>query len=180
MVIDYLAHTFFSMPYDPAGEIARTGEISQELLDIVLEHSFFNEPPPKSTGREEFGREFSERFMGRAQDLALRPEAIIATATELTAVSILKNLNHYVSPELNLDEIIVSGGGAHNRFLMERLAEHAHPVVVLSLDELGIPADAKEAVCFAVLANETLFGQPGNVPSATGAREATVLGKVCF
>lgn len=180
MVIDYLAHTFFSTPYDPAGEIGRSGEISQELLDIVLEHSFFKKPPPKSTGREEFGRDFSERFVDRAQDFGLKPEAIIATATELTAVSTMNSVNDYVLPDFKIDEIIVSGGGAHNRFLMERLAEHAAPTAVMSLDALGIHVDSKEAVCFAVLANETLFGHAGNVPSATGARQAAVLGKICL
>lgn len=177
MVIDYLAHTFFSMPYDAAGEIGRSGEISQELLDIELQHPFFKKAPPKSTGREEFGQAFSERFIDRAQDLGVKPEGIVGTATELTAVSIAKAINNYLQ---QMDEIIISGGGAHNRFLMERLAEHVAPINVISLHEMGIPVDAKEAVCFAVLANETLFGQPGNVPSATGAREATILGKICL
>lgn len=180
MVIDYLTQTFFSTPYDAAGDIARAGDLSQELLDIVLQQPFFKKPPPKSTGREEFGRDFSERFVETAQTLGLKPEAILATATELTVVAILNSLDAHVSPELPIDEIIVSGGGVHNRFLMQRLAGHAAPITVTSLDEHGIPVDAKEAVCFAVLANETLCGRPGSVPSATGAREATILGKICL
>ncbi len=180
MVIDSLMNRFFSRPYDKGGEIASSGRASEELLNLTLEHPYFEEQPPKSTGREEFGAEFCEDFLADAGGLNLSKEDTITTATELTVRSITDALKKFVAPEIALDEIIVSGGGTENRYIMEGLANTAAVNSVKPIDEHGIPSAAKEAITFAVLANETICGNPGNIPSTTGAGAPTILGKICF
>lgn len=180
MVVDYLAQELFFQPYDKDGQIASSGEISEKLLKFLLGHAYFKSRPPKSTGREKFGAEFCHRLLAEAKKLNLNPRDIVATASELTIRTIWDNYNKYVTPQLRVDEFIVSGGGANNPYFMQSLQQKTQHISVRRIDEYGIPSDAKEAICFAVLANETIAGSPNNVPSATGAQKATVLGKVCF
>ena len=148
-------------PFDLDGAKARAGRVNQTLLDRLLEHPYYRQPPPKSCGREQYGAEF------------LRTGIDIATATELTARTIALAIERYPATR----EVIVSGGGAHNSYLMERLHALVHAKVVPA-SELGVDVDAKEAILFAVLAYETWNRRPGNIPSATGARHASVLGKI--
>ena len=180
MIIDGLMRRLFERDFDKDGEEASKGRVSEKLLGIYMNHPYFHKPPPKSTGREEFGEEFIEDFMKEADRLGLSKEDIIATATELTARSIYQSYCDFVLPEGGLDELIVSGGGVHNRCLMTSLEGHFSGVEVKTSDDFGIPSDAKEAICFAVLANETIHGNPSNVPTATGAYKQTVLGKICI
>jgi anhydro-N-acetylmuramic acid kinase len=163
MVIDALMG---EAKFDRDGATARSGRVDQPLLEELLADPYFGLAPPKSAGREQFGGSFAERF----RDLPL-PDAA-ATATELTAQSIARALCHY--PQA--DEVIVSGGGVHNSYLMERLRT-VLPVTVKTSDEYGVDPDAKEAIAFAVLAYESFHGRPGNLPRATGARAAVILGK---
>ena len=179
MVIDTVTAELFGQPYDRDGALAATGTVSEKLLRFGLKHPYFERRPPKSTGREEFGAEFSRRFVRQGRRLGLRPEDVVATATELTAATVHQAYADFVEKETPLDELIVSGGGARNGVLMQSLQEK-FSLPVRPIDEFGIPAEAKEAVCFAVLGNETLAGHPNNVPAATGARRATVLGKICL
>lgn len=180
MVIDFLMSRLFSRPFDKNGEIASSGEACEELLlKFALTHPYFKKRPPKSTGREEFGAEFGEKMLAESERLGLNKEDIITTATEVTVRSVIAALKNFVSPEAALDEIIVSGGGSENQYIMEGLAA-AGAVLVKPSDEYGIPSAAKEAILFALLANETICGNPSNVPSATGASAPTVLGKICF
>lgn len=180
MVIDFLMTELFSKPFDKNGERASSARASPELLDFSLKDPYFKRPPPKSTGREEFGVDFCLRFLDEAKRLNLEAGDIICTATELTVQSIVKALRQFVTPQVAIDELIVSGGGTENLYIMEGLSKAADGISVNPIDEYGIPSSAKEAVCFAVLANETICGNPGNVPSATGASGPTILGKVCF
>ncbi|MFQ5649485.1 MAG: anhydro-N-acetylmuramic acid kinase [bacterium] len=180
MVVDYLMQAFFGRPYDADGKTALQGEVSVLLMDWALEHPYFKLMPPKATGRETFGAAFADRFRRQGEKLKLGAESIITTAAELTARTIWQSYQNDVAPETRLDEFVVSGGGAKNQYIMDRLGKLAGDINVYSIDKLGIPSDAKEAICFAVLANETLSGNPGNVPGATGARAATVLGKICL
>jgi len=157
MVMDALAP-----PFDRDGEQARAGRVNTALLGRLLAHPYYRREPPKSCGREQYGAEF------------VRETGIdIATATELTARTIALAVESY--PDTG--ELIVSGGGAHNRFLMERLAALL-PTRVTTTAEFGIGVDTKEAILFALLAYQTHHGRAGNLPSATGARKSVILGKI--
>jgi anhydro-N-acetylmuramic acid kinase len=164
MVIDALAAhmTNRRKNFDRDGRIARSGVVREDLLSRLLKHPYFKRKPPKSCGREQFGSEFVCELTSTG--LPLRD--LIATATELTVRTIVD--------AAAAGEVIVSGGGVHNRFLMERLAS-ALPIKTTA--DFGIDPDAKEAIAFAVLAYQTARRRPGNLPSATGARHPVILGK---
>ena len=187
MVIDSLTQllTRGKMLYDASGRLAASGCVNSRLLAELMRHRFLRKAPPKSTGREEFGRTFSEDLCARARKNRIPLLDLLATATAFTAASIADAYERFLPGRI--DEVVLSGGGAHNRTLVgwidAELARRAassgrrRPRVLL-MDQLGIPVDAREAVSFAILARETLQGRPGNVPSATGARRPVVLGKV--
>ena len=161
---------------DRDGAMAARGTVCEPLLRHLLRHPFFRKAPPKSTGREAFGEAFVGALLERAGDLSV-PD-LLATATELTVRSIAGALDRFIRPLGVIAEVIASGGGCHNATLMARLAAALRPTPVRPSDAFGLPADAKEAMAFAVLAHETLAGRPGNLPSATGARRAAILGKI--
>ncbi len=148
-------------PYDRDGRQARAGTVDSGLLSRLLEDPYYRQPPPKTAGREQYGSEFLKCGIG------------IATAAELTVQTIALAIKAH----RGVDEVIVSGGGAHNTYLMERLRE-VLPCPVVTSAERGVDIDAKEAVLFALLAFERHHGRSGNIPSATGARSAVPLGKV--
>ena len=164
--------------YDRDGLLARKGEPMQLVIDALLEHPYFAAPPPKSTGRELFGADYARDFIDRcrAQDENASHEDIVATAVELTARSIAVAFDRFVRRDVG--EVLPSGGGARHPVLMERLKALLAPRVVRRFDEVFFDGEAKEAVIFALLAKLCLDGTPGNVPSATGARGARILGKL--
>lgn len=185
MVIDGCMRALFRREYDRNGATATKGQVISDVLKDALAHPFFSLPIPKTAGREEFGREFVAHFLKLCRDA--QKQDVIATATALTASSIgtafrqaLKSLR--IEPSRSDAEFIVSGGGANNAALMRMIAEQVEPLgfCVLTSDELGMPSQAKEAVAFALLAYQTWNRQPGNVPGATGAGRAAVLGKVSY
>ena len=155
--------------YDKGGALARAGRVDHALLDRLLSNPYFALPPPKTAGREQYGKEFLASLP------PLSVEDLLATATELTVRSIARAVNGYP----RIDEVIVSGGGAHNTFMMERLRAELRAVLKTSAD-FGIDVDGKEAIAFAILAHETWQRRPSNLPSATGARRAAILGKICY
>ena len=159
MVMDAVAP-----PFDRDGERARAGKVNRALLERLLADPYYRREPPKSSGREQYGDDF---VRGSNID--------IATATELTAQTIAMAIAPYHATR----EVIVSGGGAHNRFLMERLAELVLARLTTTA-EFGIGVDSKEAILFALLAYQTYHGRAGNLPSATGARKAMILGKISY
>jgi anhydro-N-acetylmuramic acid kinase len=182
MVMDAVTEHLFGLPYDRGGKIAASGKAIDGVLRKILARSFFKAKPPKTAGREEFGREFVHEFLrlcGRT-----RKEDIVATATALTARSIADAVERFVIPnrKKKFGELIVSGGGAKNRALIAILSEYLSPrgIRVRFSDEFGLPAEAKEATAFAVMAHETWNRRSSNVPSATGARRAAILGKVSY
>lgn len=180
MLIDQLMQLLFGKPYDRDGEVAATGHILESVLEETLRNPFFLKPPPKTAGREEFGREFAQQFLSRCGDAAKTD--VITTATALTAMSIVEALRQFILPKGKYRDYIVSGGGTANRSLMWMLTTAA-PGLGLTLghtDEFGIPSQAKEAVAFAVLAYQTWHRQPSNIPSATGASKPAVLGKISY
>ncbi|HEX6694212.1 MAG TPA: anhydro-N-acetylmuramic acid kinase [Longimicrobiales bacterium] len=159
------------LSYDEDGRMAAAGEVDERIVTELLAHPFFAAAPPRSTGREIFGRDYVAALAGRASD----PASLVAALTELTARSISDAFNRWIRPRA-VGEVIVTGGGVRNRTLMRRLGELLAPVPVRSGDDAGVPRDAKEAIVFAALAWAHIRGITGNVPSATGARGPRVLG----
>jgi anhydro-N-acetylmuramic acid kinase len=177
MVIDALVshYTGGAFTYDIDGQLASRGRPHRELLEGLLSHPFFQRRPPKTTGREEFGRSFAESLILKAKELGISLEDTVATASELTVESIARAIESYLD---GVDEVYVSGGGARNLHLMRRLEERLRPTPVRPYDVLDISGEAKEAVLFALLANEHLHSTPSNIPKVTGARRRVVLGQL--
>jgi anhydro-N-acetylmuramic acid kinase len=178
MVIDALATRFFDAPYDPNGRHADAGTPDHDLLADLLEGDFFRREPPKSTGRDDFGADYVDRLLGAAQSRGLSPEDTMATATLLTAASVYQAYARHVRAEQSIDVLIASGGGIHNDTLMRMLEDAFAPIPIRTVSDYGVNADAKEALCFAVLAHETVNGVPTNLTSVTGASTRTVLGSI--
>ncbi len=163
--------------FDQDGAMAAQGTINSDWLAELMDHPYIQAEMPKSTGREVFGDAFARQLVGRAAQLGLSPEDTMTTLTAFTAKSIATSIKRF-SPVAKLDELIVSGGGAHNRVLQEMLAEWLPGVEVLNHDQFGVPASAKEAVCFALLGYELLRNRPANLPGSTGATRSSLLGKL--
>ncbi|WP_228350546.1 anhydro-N-acetylmuramic acid kinase [Rhodocaloribacter litoris] len=180
MVLDALARRLLDRPYDEGGALAARGTPHEALLAELLDHPYFARTPPKSTGRELFGADFVERLCERAEALGLEAADLMATAVALTARSIEQAYLRFVAPRHRLDVLLVGGGGVHNTCLMQHLETRFAPVPVRSVAAAGIDPDAKEALCFAVLAHETVNGVPTNLPAVTGAARPTLLGKICL
>ncbi|HVN19021.1 MAG TPA: anhydro-N-acetylmuramic acid kinase [Dongiaceae bacterium] len=184
MVIDAVVQELFRKPFDRDGKVAASGEVIQPVLGRILRGEFFRAKPPKTAGREEFGREFVVEFLRSCR--RARKQDVVATATALTAQSIADAINRFVAGKnrssSKFREIVLSGGGARNATLVGMIAEQLAPlnIVVRFSDEFGLPSEAKEAVAFAVLAYETWNRRASNVPSATGARRPAVLGKISY
>jgi anhydro-N-acetylmuramic acid kinase len=182
MVIDALVRHFTGgrKTFDRNAELAGRGELLPGLLASLLAEKYFLRPPPKTAGREQYGEKYVRSILAHPEAQRARPEDVVRTATILTALSVLDALHRFVIPRTQIAELIVSGGGSHNPLLMAQLESGLERVRVRASSELGIPEDAKEAFAFAVLAWETMHRRPSNVPGATGAKQAVVLGKVCF
>jgi anhydro-N-acetylmuramic acid kinase len=168
MIIDALVShkTKGRQRYDRDGRIARASKIHTRMLEAMLSNPYFALDPPKTAGREQFGHEFSSGLIATGISI----DDLIATATEFTAQSIAKAIP-------KTQELIASGGGIHNRQIMRRLRELLPAVMISTTAAHGIDPDAKEAIAFAVLAHEHVQSRPANIPTATGARHATILGK---
>jgi anhydro-N-acetylmuramic acid kinase len=178
MVIDAVTERLFHQPYDRAGQIAASGRVLNSVVAKLLRAPFFRRKPPKTAGREEFGREFAREFVMHCGQVL--KQDVVATATALTVASVTDALRRFVLSRASYDELIISGGGAKNATLMAMLSNelNALGLEIRSTDALGLPSEAKEAAAFAVLAYETWNQRPSNVPSATGARRGVVLGKI--
>lgn len=176
MVVDQLVaiHTRGRQKYDRGGRLARTGKVDAVLIDRLLRRGFFREAPPKTAGREQYGKEFASDL----RETGLPLIDLIATATAFTPASIASGIRRFVKFPVN--EIIVSGGGAHNVRMMAYLKAFLPESKIRDSGEFGIDVDAKEAIAFAILAYETWNKRPSNLPSATGARRPVILGKISY
>jgi anhydro-N-acetylmuramic acid kinase len=180
MVLDQLAAAYSGgrQSADIDGRLAARGR-PLALLKALEGHPFFDQPPPKSAGREQFGAAFVQTMLDQ-----VRPDSeqawcdLLATATELTAYGIETAYRRYVAPTMPVDAVVVSGGGAWNPVLMAALAARMAPIPVRRSDEHGLPIDAKEAIAFAILACERVDRRPANMPSVTGAARSIILGKI--
>jgi anhydro-N-acetylmuramic acid kinase len=168
-----------STPFDDGGARAARGRSFDDVVGSLLEHPYFGQRPPKSTGRETFGDGFAERLVAaiRARAPAATGEDCLATAVRLTVQSVARQLSRWL-PVGASGDVVVSGGGARNGQLLRGLEHELHPWPVRRFSDLFFDGDAKEAVAFAFLGWLSLQGKAGNVPAATGARGPRVLGRI--
>ena len=180
MMIDLLMKKFYEKEFDKDGEVASSGKINDDLfIALITQDSFIEAAPPKSTGREYYGEEFLAPLLEEFADVP--SEDWLHTISKFTAYAVYRNYEKFIMDETKIDELIVSGGGAKNKFLYQSLADYfGKETEVKVIDEIGVSSDAKEAICFAVLANETISGNAANIPRTTGASRATILGKICL
>jgi anhydro-N-acetylmuramic acid kinase len=185
MLIDALMESFFAKRYDRDGKIAAQGDVLKNVALKLLRAPYFRQKPPRTAGREEFGRDYAAHFIDLCP--GAKSNDMVATATFLTAQSIADAVEHFALPcftakKSSSTEIIISGGGAKNPTLIAMLRTALQPlsISVHLSDEFGLPAGAKEAVAFALLAHETWQHRPSNVPSATGAKHPAILGKISY
>ncbi|WP_078382121.1 anhydro-N-acetylmuramic acid kinase [Sutcliffiella halmapala] len=161
--------------YDDGGEMAAKGKANEGVLSELLQNPYFHLPIPKSTGRELFGTMYTRKLVAGLIEQGLSAVDIMATVTKFTALTIIDQYERFLTGPV--DTLIVSGGGAYNPTLLSYLREEGN-FDVKTQEDYGLSSDSKEAVAFALLANESLFGVPNNLPSATGARKPVVLGKL--
>jgi anhydro-N-acetylmuramic acid kinase len=184
MVIDQLMQRLFDQRFDRGGKTAARGRIIQPIVTAMLRNRFFALKPPKSAGREEFGSAYAAAFLAACRKADAANEDIVASATALTAQSVGLAYSQFLRQRMGQTAVdfVVSGGGARNFTLMHMLREQLEPLgcTVQASDELGLPAEAKEAAAFALLAYETWHRRPGNIPSATGAAHPVILGQITY
>jgi anhydro-N-acetylmuramic acid kinase len=182
MVIDALCEKLFGQPFDKAGKFASKGSVVEAVLDAEMKAPFFRslrKPGPRTAGREQFGREFVSQFLQRCG--AANGHDVLATATALTARSIGEAIRGLAKKD-KYHDLFVSGGGTRNRTLMAMLRSEVEglDIAVAMTDAAGVPSQAKEAIAFAVLAYQSWQGEPSNIPGATGAGRAVILGKLSY
>lgn len=184
MVIDALAHDLYGKAFDRNGEIAACGVVLVHVLESELRNPYFKLKPPRTAGREQFGCSYAAQFLKKCRSAGGSNDDAVATATALTAETIAQSYARFVKPRMKSSEVdyIVSGGGARNATLMAMLQARLAPMgcSLAVSEQFGLPAEAKEAAAFALLAWQTWHRRPGNVPAATGARRAVVLGQVTY
>jgi len=181
MLIDGAMDVLFGQPYDKDGNTAFKGCLSQKLFNYLKQKdSFAAIQPPKSTGRELYNNQYLDDILAEAENLKISREDIIHTLSRYTAYSIYNGYKSYIQPAFTVQEVAAGGGGAHNTFIMKSLQDYCKPAIVSSVSEFGLNEDFKEAVGFAILANETFAGQPSNVTQVSGASRPAVLGKICL
>jgi anhydro-N-acetylmuramic acid kinase len=184
MVIDWLAQQLFNKKFDSNGSIAARGAVLAPVLAKALRNPYFKLTPPRTAGREQFGREYASQFLAACQQRSSKPEDVLATATALTAETIACGYKDFARRTMKGHPVdyIVSGGGARNATLMAMLAQRLTPFGcdLAASEQFGLPAEAKEAAAFALLAWQTWHHLPGNVPNATGASRPAILGQVTY
>ncbi|TDL82889.1 anhydro-N-acetylmuramic acid kinase AnmK [Peribacillus frigoritolerans] len=179
MIIDEVCRQLFGINYDKGGKIAKQGKVNADLLSYCMNHPYIMSAPPKSTGRELFGKQYVVKLLEAFKTLS--KEDILTTVTMFTAKSIVENYQTYIFPKTDIDEVIIGGGGSYNHTLLEMIQSLlGNSIKVITQEELGYSSESKEAVAFALLANETYHGNASNVPAATGAGNAVILGNITY
>lgn len=182
MLIDALVWHFTKKKqrFDRGARLARQGQVIAPLLKALLRDPYLKLGPPKSTGREYYGRAYFQELLRLGKKHRAAPSDLIRTTTEFTVDAVVDALKRFVLPKTKIHQLIVSGGGARNPLILAQLTAALTPIEVLPSSKLGVPEDAKEAYAFALMAHETLQRRPSNLPSATGAERPAILGKVCY
>ncbi|MED0998566.1 anhydro-N-acetylmuramic acid kinase AnmK [Bacillus mobilis] len=180
MIMDEVCQRLFRFPYDQNGKIAKQGVVVEEILTYCMNHPFLKMNPPKSTGREQFGEEFVSELLKRFEKHC--KENILTTVTMFTANSIVYHYKEFILPYYEIDEAILGGGGSYNDTLVKMIRHglKEEKCALFLQEDIGFSSEAKEAIAFAILANETYHRNPSNVPSATGATQSVVLGNITF
>ena len=176
MMIDEAVRTFYGKKYDTDGYYARQGNLIPSLAAELKEHPYFNLEIPKTTGREMFGEHFTKSILEKYH--SCEPNDLIHTFTWFTAYSIAYHYKKYLISEYGLKKCIIGGGGAYNSYLLELIRNEIPEVTVMTQEEHGFSSEAKEALAFVILGNQTYHGSPSNVPSATGAKKSVILGQI--
>jgi len=176
MPVDYISQNLFGRDYDEGGKLARVGRACNPIVSRLLDRKFFNQTGPKSAGREDFGEDFSRKFLSSCRNRKLNKHDIMATAAMLTVKAVRKcvELNKF-----RFDELILTGGGVKNHFFKLTLNDLLPSVKITKASDYGYPEDYLEAISFAVLANEALCSNRYPLKDVTGAKRAVVLGKIC-
>jgi anhydro-N-acetylmuramic acid kinase len=179
MLIDALVEwmTHGRARYDRDARIALGGKTIPNLLARLMSEPYLRKKPPKTAGREEFGRAYAEKWIAWGKKRRESPSDLVRTATVFTSLSIADAFRRFIFPRAHVDQLIVAGGGARNPLIMAQLAAALPGIQIIASTDWGIPAEAKEAFAFAVLAYEAFHNRPNNLPSATGARHPAVMGK---
>ncbi|MGO8759374.1 MAG: anhydro-N-acetylmuramic acid kinase [Terracidiphilus sp.] len=184
MILDWLAQELLGKPFDRNGAFAAKGAVIAPVLAEALRHPFFRLKPPRTAGREQFGRAYAADFLDKCLAQSRNPNDALATATALTAESIARSYARFAAPTMagSSVDFILSGGGARNRTLVAMLRARLEPLgcTVAASERFGMPAEAKEAAAFALLAWNTWHRLPGNVPAATGAKAPAILGQISY
>jgi anhydro-N-acetylmuramic acid kinase len=188
MIIDALSQQLFGKPFDRSGAFAAEGSVLAPVLTAALRNPYFRLAPPRTAGREQFGREYAAKFLAACRRRSAKPEDALATATALTAETIAQSYKQFVMAKMKIGrtksavDYIVSGGGARNLTLMAMLAQRLERLgcELAASEDFGLPVEAKEAAAFALLAWQTWHHLPGNVPAATGATRPAILGQVTY
>ncbi len=176
IMIDYCMQKFYNKPYDKDGEIAKSGNISSSWLNCLLQDEYYFKNPPKTTGREYFSPQYIENALRFAPE---NPADIIATVTALTAKTIAQAYERFIYPDIDIEEVIIGGGGAYNPQLMKYLRQYLPADVKLKTHEdYGISNNFKEVMAFALLGYCCYYGIPNNLPECTGASKRVILGKM--
>jgi anhydro-N-acetylmuramic acid kinase len=182
MLIDALVSHFTRgrRRFDENAHFAAQGRSIPALLNELLRDPYLKLPPPKSTGREYYGRVYVKKVLALGRRYRAKPNDLIRAATIFTALSVVDALHRFVLPKTEIHQLIVSGGGAYNPLILAQLSAALPGVEVLPSSRLGIPEGAKEAFAFALLAYESFHQRPANLASATGARGPAILGKISY
>jgi len=166
--------------FDRGARLARHGHVNRKVLKQLLRDPYLRLGPPKSTGREYYGRAYFQELLRMGKKNRASPNDLIRTTTEFTVASVVDALNRFVLRKNKIHQLIVSGGGAKNPLVMAQLSAALAPMEVLPSSKFGVPEEAKEAYAFALLAYESFHRRPSNLPASTGAARPVILGKLCL
>ncbi len=182
MLIDALVahYTHNRQRYDKDARLAQQGRSIPALINELMRDPYLKLAPPKSTGREYYGRTYLDKILALGRRHKAKPNDLIRAATIFPALSVVDALNRFVLPKIKIQQLIVSGGGSHNPLILGQISAALPKIQIVPSSQLRVPEDAKEAFAFAVLAYETFHQRPSNVPSATGARRPAILGKISY
>lgn len=180
ILIDLLMKQYLNKKFDKDGKVAFAGKFNKNLFErILMIDDYLNKKPPKSTGRERYNEDFLKKSLAGFENLPVAD--IINTFTEYTAYATYYNYKKFLSKICSISELLVSGGGSNNSYIINSLKKYfGTSVKVNKVKSKLMSVDSKEAVCFAIFANETISGNPINIPSVTGATKETILGKICL
>jgi anhydro-N-acetylmuramic acid kinase len=179
MLIDQLMQRLYELPFDKNGKMAFLGKFSERIFEYLIKvDNFPSQTPPKSTGREHYGTEFLLPLMKKALRRRIPEPDVIHTVSQYTAYTIWKACEDFIGKKI--DTLYVGGGGCHNNFLMSSLRDYFQGMDIKYTSAAGIDEDFKEAICFAILGGELIWGNDNNLPQVTGAKKEAFLGKICL